>query len=263
MPQAAARAPVVACSPVWAATPAAVLVLAALALWQAGANVPLFITLNAAATALPDRAWALVTDLGSTLSVGALLALCLYRAPQLAAAGLLSWPAGIVMVRGLKPWLANPRPAGVLAPENFHLIGPALTHNSFPSGHAATAFAFAAAVLCSLHQTNRLRWFFPLLFGAALIGLSRIAVGAHWPLDVLGGAAIGWLCGAFGAWWAQRWPFWQMPWGMVTLSIFGLMAGIARIVIDSGYAQARPAAVALGALACVAAAISLLRASRA
>ena len=141
MPQAAARAPFVACSPVWAATPAVVLAFAALALWQTGANVPLFLTLNAAATALPDSAWALITDMGSTLSVGALLALSLYRTPHLAAAGLLSWPAGIVLVRGLKTLLAHPRPAGVLAPDSFHLIGPALTHNSYPSGHAATAFA--------------------------------------------------------------------------------------------------------------------------
>ena len=103
----------------------------------------------------------------------------------------------------------------------------------------------------------------PLLLGATLIGLSRIAVGAHWPLDVLGGAAIGWLCGAFGAWWAQRLPLWQMPRGMVTLSIFGLVAGIARIVIDTGYSQVRPVAIALGALACVTAGITLVRAARA
>ena len=77
MTPAAARAQYFACSPAWAAMPAIVLALGALALWQTGANVPLFITLNAAATALPDGAWALITDLGSTLSVGVLLALCL------------------------------------------------------------------------------------------------------------------------------------------------------------------------------------------
>lgn len=262
MPQAAARASFVACSPVWAATPAVVLLLAALALWQTDANVPLFITLNAAATALPDRAWALVTDLGSTLSVGALLALCLWRAPLLAAAGLLSWPAGIVLVRGLKSWLAHPRPAGVLPAGDFHLIGPVLTHNSLPSGHAATAFAFAAAVLCSLAPKDRLRWGLPLLLGATLIGISRIAVGAHWPLDVLAGAAIGWLCGVFGAWWAQRWRFWQVSRGLSTLSLIGLVAGGARMFIDSGYAAARPMAIALGAMACVAAATRLMRVLR-
>lgn len=263
MTPAAARAPFVACSPVWAALPAIMLALGALAIWQTGANAPLFLTLNAAAGALPDGAWAIITDLGSTLSVGALLALCLLRAPQLAAAGLLSWPAGIVLVRGLKAWLAHPRPAGVLSAGDFHLIGPVLTHNSFPSGHAATAFALAAAVLCSLDPKSRLRWSLPLLLGAMLIGLSRIAVGAHWPMDVLGGAAIGWLCGAFGAWWAQRWPFWRVSRGLITLSVLGLGAGLARIFVDSGYVVARPLAIALGAMACVAATIRLMRVLRA
>ncbi len=243
--------------------PAIVLTLGALALWQTDANIPLFLTLNAAAGILPDAAWALITDLGSTLSVGALLALCLLRAPQLAAAGLLSWPAGIVLVRGLKAWLAHPRPAGMLPTGDFHLIGPVLTQNSFPSGHAATAFALAAAVLCSLDPKNRLRWGLPLVLGAMLIGLSRIAVGAHWPLDVLSGAAIGWLCGAFGAWWAQRWRFWQAHRGLIALSMIGLVAGIARIFVDSGYVVARPEAIALGAMACVAAATCLMRALRA
>ena len=58
--------------------------------------------------------------------------------------------------------------------------------DSFPSGHAATSFACAAV----------LAWLTPLpkvaLFGlAALIAFSRVYVGVHYPLDILGGAALG------------------------------------------------------------------------
>lgn len=58
--------------------------------------------------------------------------------------------------------------------------------HSFPSGHTATSFA-AATVLSSF----RPRWA-PLFYAlAAAVGYSRLYVGVHWPLDVLGGAAVG------------------------------------------------------------------------
>jgi undecaprenyl-diphosphatase len=57
---------------------------------------------------------------------------------------------------------------------------------SFPSGHAATSFA-AAAVLA--HTFPRLRA--PLFLLAAAVAFSRVYVGVHYPLDVVGGAVLG------------------------------------------------------------------------
>jgi membrane-associated phospholipid phosphatase len=70
---------------------------------------------------------------------------------------------------------------------------------SFPSGHAMTAFAAAAAVGV-FHP--RLRW--PLYGLAALVGLSRIYLGVHFTLDVLVGSALGIGVGLAVAW-AIRW----------------------------------------------------------
>ena len=63
---------------------------------------------------------------------------------------------------------------------------PRLHDHSFPSGHAATSFA-CAVVLASFVP----RWRVPLYALAVLIAFSRLYVGVHFPLDVLGGAVLG------------------------------------------------------------------------
>lgn len=59
-------------------------------------------------------------------------------------------------------------------------------YNSFPSGHATTVFALAASLALLFP-----RWRLPLFGFALLVGLSRIAVGAHYLSDVMGGAYAG------------------------------------------------------------------------
>ena len=63
----------------------------------------------------------------------------------------------------------------------------ALPHSgAFPSGHASTAFA-CATVLAWVFPRLRI----PAFVLAAAIAWSRVYVGVHWPLDVLGGAILG------------------------------------------------------------------------
>ena len=57
---------------------------------------------------------------------------------------------------------------------------------SFPSGHAATSFA-AATVL----SFARPRWAPAFYLLALAIGFSRVYVGVHYPLDIVGGAVLG------------------------------------------------------------------------
>ena len=68
---------------------------------------------------------------------------------------------------------------------------------SFPSGHAASAVA-GAITLSRLWPTGRL----VLWALATLAALSRIYVGVHYPLDVIGGAVLGVAC----AWLVQHSP---------------------------------------------------------
>lgn len=57
---------------------------------------------------------------------------------------------------------------------------------SFPSGHSASAMAFAAGAAAQWPALGR-----PLRMLAALVGFSRVATGAHYPSDVLAGFALG------------------------------------------------------------------------
>lgn len=98
------------------------------------------------------------------------------------------------------------------------------TYQSFPSGHATTAFALAACVGFISE-----RWFYPSLALAAAIGLSRLTGGWHYPSDVFGGAILG-LLGAYAVrlYFAKRsWLFTQAPDGRITARP---MSGLKRYI---------------------------------
>jgi undecaprenyl-diphosphatase len=84
----------------------------------------------------------------------------------------------------IKPVVNRPRPYEVIA--EARLIDQRPTTASFPSGHAARAFAGALAA-SRVFPAGQVVWW-PL---AVAIGISRIYVGAHWPSDVLAGALLG------------------------------------------------------------------------
>lgn len=60
------------------------------------------------------------------------------------------------------------------------------TFQSFPSGDNTTIFALAAVLAVLM---PKFKWW--LLFGAAMVGISRIMVGMHFPTDVFAGVLLG------------------------------------------------------------------------
>jgi len=76
------------------------------------------------------------------------------------------------------------------------------TSGSFPSGHSASAAAFAVAVGGVLPALRP-----PLRVAASLVAFSRVYTGVHYPSDVLVGVTVGALFGRLAARLAlRRWP---------------------------------------------------------
>jgi diacylglycerol kinase family enzyme/membrane-associated phospholipid phosphatase len=91
----------------------------------------------------------------------------------------------LVVNQGIKRVVRRPRPSVRNVPAVRRVKVPALT-TSFPSGHAGSAAAFASGVASELAPVGA-----PLALLAAAVGVSRVYVGVHYPLDVLVGAGIG------------------------------------------------------------------------
>lgn len=85
-----------------------------------------------------------------------------------------------------KPLSARRRPARKEAEELVRRHVQMPRSSSFPSGHAASAFAFATGVADAQPKLSA-----PLRALATLVGYSRIHTGVHYPADVLAGAFIG------------------------------------------------------------------------
>ena len=85
----------------------------------------------------------------------------------------------------LKTIVDRPRPAALLT--DVHIRGAVPAGAGYPSGHASVACALA--IIAWLWFGPRLRWTF--ISAAVVVCFARVYVGAHLPLDVIGGAALG------------------------------------------------------------------------
>ncbi|MFI6603521.1 phosphatase PAP2 family protein [Nonomuraea sp. NPDC050536] len=131
-----------------------------------------------------SRLW-LMTAAGAALAGGR-------RGRQAAGLGVLAVGlASAVTNAGLKPLAGRRRPtrSGHRAVLGSRRVRRPVSA-SFPSGHTASAFAFAS----TMGETVPWTWI-PLHAAAAAVGYARVHTGVHYPSDVAAGALIGALCG--------------------------------------------------------------------
>ncbi len=211
-------------------------------------NQSLFEVVNGWGMVSPG-AWASITVLGDSLVVFSLMLPVVLVRPDIAWAVVPTALLATVLTHVPKNLVEAARPLAELGPEQVTVIGHSLRQSAYPSGHSATVFATAAVLAVTLGLRGRR---LALLLGlGALVAVSRVVVGAHWPRDIAMGAAVGWFSGLAGAWLAAR-----APWGTgrVARWILGAIFLACTLYLPfhaSGYPDARPlqwtvAVIALG-----------------
>lgn len=108
--------------------------------------------------------------------------------------------------------LAVPRPAASLKQE-FYIIGEKLTgHNSCPSGHSITIISIISVLFIGFYPKKlRTKIFYTstLMMVGISVAITRVGVGAHYPLDVFLGCILGYICSILGILFSQKLPLFR------------------------------------------------------
>jgi membrane-associated phospholipid phosphatase len=189
----ATRSPI----PRWVWSLPVVLWLVSAPLWLHWFEPTMFVAMNRLCSIVAAPVWTGLSLLGNGWGVLGVTAPLLVLAPRLMWAWLCAAPFAIVLARTGKFFIVSPRPAAEVDNTQFRIVGETLHNVSMPSGHTLTAFAVASALYFAIPVGHRARYGWLWLLAAGT-GLSRIAVGAHWPGDVAVGASLGLLSGLLG-----------------------------------------------------------------
>ena len=169
-----------------------------------GLEEPLFRALNGAGSNPVLDGIAIALDVSATLYVIIFWSLHLWLVKRRALAFdfLVALLVTVVVTEVLKFAIGRLRPEEVYP--NVKLLSPIFfpdfTDPSFPSGHTSRAF-----LLVGLVALRERKWLPVLLPYAVVVGLARVYEGAHYPLDVLGGAVVGLVIGVI-FWRIDGWP---------------------------------------------------------
>lgn len=158
-------------------------------------NHQLFMLLNHAANPLFDAIMPIFTWLGGSWAIYPYLALLLtisfvnreVMPRRYVWVYCLATALAILLEESLKGYFHVPRPAAAIGLDKIRVIGEVKLKNALPSGHAV----FSSMTAYVLGYRRSRAWKVPLYAFALVVAYQRIYVGAHYPLDVIAGAAVG------------------------------------------------------------------------
>jgi undecaprenyl-diphosphatase len=110
-----------------------------------------------------------------------------------------------VVAQTLKRMADQPRPTAAIPGLDVHGYPKDPFGNAYPSAHTSVTVGLVTALWPWLTRPQRAVG----VAVAVLVALNRLYIGAHWPVDVVGGAAIGLFTGSVCWLVAARWPIRQ------------------------------------------------------
>ncbi len=172
--------------------------------WSDALNTRLFHWLNDFAVPQTAVLWLNITNMGDGLLATGLGIAVFSRLPRnLAAVFLNILVVGLLVQVGkfcahtFSPDGLDLRPLASLGLDAVNLLGPDQESYSFPSGHSAAAAALATLV-CLKVPSRTMRTL--VILAAALVALSRVVIGVHWPVDAVAGALLGVVASVISVW---------------------------------------------------------------
>ena len=116
------------------------------------------------------------------------------RRPRLAVALAAGGTATWLLAKAVKQVVDRGRPEALL--HDVVVYGPSATGLGFPSGHAAVAALIMTVAAPYLTRHARVAGWVVV----GLVAFTRVLIGAHFPLDALGGLLLGWTVGSVTNW---------------------------------------------------------------
>lgn len=175
---------------------------------------------------LPAKAlWMTITNIGDATFLSCALFISLHNNKRLLSNAIICGIFIHYTIKFTKNFFGIVRPEHTPDLINLITLGPVLKLDNYamPSGHTASAFMAAIFIASAIQLRGWKLWL--MISYACLVGISRIAVGAHWPADVCAGAVIGIFFGLLCT--HPKWNFTHIAVQYLTLALYLPFIGIA------------------------------------
>ncbi|MBW1654623.1 phosphatase PAP2 family protein [Flavobacterium quisquiliarum] len=154
-----------------------------------------------------------LTQFGDALIFLSFLSILILYAPKIWECLFSGLLISLLFSCSLKNIFAVPRPAVTFNNDSFYIIGKAVCgHNSLPSGHSITIFTVLTVLLFAFMPKKikfKIPWISSILIIGLILAFTRVAVGAHYPIDVIVGSIIGYISGLLGIFISRKYKIWN------------------------------------------------------